>query len=382
MRMYIAGIGALLAAILFHTPLAAAECGACDRFETMRPAGGSAVFDDILARLGQRPAAIVTMKAGAFCDAGTGATTAAELEAATERQFVRAEQIAQKVSQCPQSCASKLNEAEYCGYSDRLVADRYRLGAIGLRISELLHIYERAGSQARHPLDVLSADMTLYGGEAMDVLRQAQEALEEGTAGAVPDVRWQASETEVNGLFGAVSLLSDFALIEGDTEQIEQALEGAAKGFRTIRDDLLTALTRAKVMEPSEQLVLEERILTAASNMAIAIAGLEASAAAARNDAAAQPSTDANAVPPGIDSAAIQETVGCLNRLTLSAMTGSEAPELATGILEECRSFDICSGRGPVYLPANMSPLRSFLVSQDEAEKQTLALLNSICSAN
>ena len=382
MHMKAAGIGLVLAAIVCHAPHAAADCGACARFEALRPAGGPMVFDDILKRLQEQPAAIVTMQAGPFFEDGPGTSVAAALEAATERQFVRAEAIAQKVEQCPRTCASRLNEAEYCAYSDRLVADRYRLGAIGLRISELLHIHEQAASQARHPIEVLSAEVSLYGGEALDVLQQAQRTLENGRAAALPDVQWQASETEINGLFGAVSLLADFALIEGDLEQIAQAFETAAAEFRSLRGDLSLALTRARAMEPHEQLVLEERILTAASNIAFVIASLEASAATGVEAAQTRPSTDADAVPPGPDAAAIQQTVGCLNRLTLRAMTGSQAPEMAGGILQECRPFDNCSGPGPVDLPANMSPLRAFLATQEEAGKQTMALLNSICSSD
>lgn len=382
MRMKTAGFGILLAAMVYHAPHAAADCGACARFEALRPAGGSAVFDHILKRLQEQPAAIVTMQAGPFCDDGSAASVAAALEASTERQFVRAEAIAQKVGQCPQTCASRLNEAEYCAYGDRLVADRYRLGALGLRISELLHIYGQAGSQARHPIKVLSAEVSLYGGEALEVLNRAQRALENGSAAALPDVRWQASETEINGLFGAVSLLADFALLEGDLAQIAQAFETTAAEFRSLHGDLSLALTRARVMEPHERLVLEERILTAASNIAFAIASLEASAATGVEAAQSRPSTDSNAVPPGLDAAAIQQTVGCLNRLTLRAMTGSQASEMAGGILQECRPFDNCSGPGPVALPANMSPLRAFLATQEEAGKQTKALLNSICSSD
>ncbi|MDA4844761.1 hypothetical protein [Hoeflea poritis] len=380
--MKTAGIGLLLAAMVCQTPHASADCAACMRFEVLRPDGGSMLFDDMLKELEERPVAIVAVKTGPFCDEGPGATVAAELQAASERQLVRAEAIAQKVGQCPRTCASTVNEAQYCAYSDRLVADRYRLGAIGLRLSELLHIYEQAGKLAEHPIGVLFADVELFGDEALETLRQAQRALENGDASALPDVRWQASETEINRLFGVVSLLVDFALIEGDTEQVEQALEAATGELRAIHNDLSRALTRTRVMEPHERTAFEERILTAASNVSFAIASFERAAAASGVATQTGTSADVKAIPPGLNSTAVQETVGCLNRLLLSAMTGSQAPALAQNTLQECRSFDACGDRGSVDLPANMSLLKAFLATQEEAGKQTMAFLNTICSSN
>jgi hypothetical protein len=372
-----------MATLWLPTPISAAEtCIACRYFESMEIDGGSRIFADVMARLKALPTASVSLRDGAFCESGPGASVSADLISAADRQFERAEEIAKKTNECPQACAPKLNEAEYCAYSDRLVADRYRLGAVALRLSDLGEIYERAGREAKLPIEVLSSDMTLYGGEALNVLKDASKALAKGASGDVPDVRWQASSTEVAGLFGAVALLADFSLIEGDYAQIETALEKAAAELNTVRDDLMLALTRAKVMEPSEQLALEERLLTGASNLSWVIASLQTSAEAAVAKADASLSTDANAVPPGRNAAAIQETVGCLTKLSLSAITGSEAPSMTDEMLNDCRSFEPCRDKGPVPSLANVSPLRALLETQDEADKQTFALVKSMCTAN
>ena len=382
MRQILVCLGLLLASWAYVSTARAEACQACQTFETLKIGNGSQPFNEILEKLKSRPNAMITLNSGAFCEKGAGASVATDLVRASDEQFAQAEKIARKIEQCPQSCAPKLNEAEFCGYGRSLVGDRYRLGAVGLRLSELTHVYERAARNGQLPIEVLSADMTLYGNEALAVLRRAQSALASGDPGKLPDTDWDASATETAGLFDAVTLLADFALIGGDTAQIETALDKAATEINTLRNDLHVALNRAKLLEPTEELAIEQRILTGASELAYVIASLEASAAAARADADTRMSTDANSVPPGDDPNAIQAAVGCFNQLSLSAMTGSEAPGMVDEMLSQCRSFEGCNDKSPLTLPANISPLRAFIQSREEANKQTLALVNSICSAN
>ncbi|MCP4315049.1 MAG: hypothetical protein GY789_03210 [Hyphomicrobiales bacterium] len=382
MRQLYTSLCFVLVSLSFVPSAFADSCGACKSFDAFRIDGGSKLFNEIRARLASRPVARVSLKTGAFCEAGAGAQIASDLVAASDGQFAQANQIAKKIDQCPQACAPKLNDAEFCAYGKRLVIDRYRLGSIGLRLSELARIYERAGHEAQLPVEVLSADMTLYGSEALDVLRRASSSLASGDPAELPDVRWHASATEVAGLFGAVVLLDDFSLIDGDVAQIVSALEKTVSEINTLRDDLHQALTRAKLMELSERLALEERILTGASQLAFAIASLQASVDDARTATLAKTTTDANAVPAGDNPVGIQDTVACLNQLSVIAITGSEAPGMADEVLSDCRSFQPCSGGNPVYLPANISPLKAFLQTQEEAQQQTLAIVKSICAVN
>ena len=215
---------ALAAAVL---PAYAAEedCVACRYFESIRIGDGSTVFDSVLLRLKTLPPASVTLQGGAFCSTRPGSSVAETLTGAANEQYARASEIADKAKQCPQACAPALSDADYCAYGDRLFTDRYRLGAVATRLTDLAQLYERAGKDEKPPLQVLSSDMTLYGGEAMNVVKEALQALAAGDAAAIPDVCWQASSTELTGLFGSVALMADFSLIGGDVAQLETALD-------------------------------------------------------------------------------------------------------------------------------------------------------------
>lgn len=383
MRQSFFGLVTVFALLWLPAQVAAESCIACRYFDTLELAGDSQMFSESMKQLEKRPLASVSLGQGAFCETGQGALMAGELTASSDRQFIRAEQIARKSRTCSNDCAPTLNEAEYCAYRDRLVSDRYRLGAVALRLADLAEIYERSGRLEKLPLEVLSADMTLYGGEALNVLTDALKALDSGNPGLVHDIRWQASSTEVSGLFDAVALLTDFSLFKGDTALLEAALETAAEQLATVRDPLFLALTRTRIIQPSEQRALEKRILRGASSMAWVIASLQTSAERQLATSDAAISTDANSVLTGRDPLGIQGAVGCLNKLSLSAFTSSEAPELTVGILDECRSFGPCRSSGEAGRShRNISPLRAFLETQDEAEKQTFALVNSMCVAN
>ncbi len=369
--------------ILLPAPAAAAEtCDACRYLDRLEMAGDPDLSAEARARLDGRPLASVGLGQGAFCEAGPGAQVAADLTRAADRQFARAEAIAEKVDACPQTCAPKLGEAEYCTYRGRLVADRYRLGAVALRLADLATIYARAGERERLPIAVLAADMTLYGGEALNVLNDALKAIGAGDPGLVHEVRWQASSTEISGLAGAIALLADLSLIEGDAVPLEAALERAAAELATLRDELMVALTRARLMQPAERRALETRIWAVASDLAWAAASLQNSAEVRAAMAETAMSTDANAVPPGRALRAIQAAVGCLNQLSLSAFTGSEAPAMAADLLNDCRSFEPCAVGDPGQTRADASPLRALLDAQDETERLTAALVGSMCAAN
>lgn len=365
LRLSIAGV--FLSFVALSPPALATvdDCIACRHFEIMKIEGGSRVFADILARLRERPITSITLKSGAFCADGPGASVAADLTDAAERQAARADEVVRKTRSCPASCAPQLDDADYCAYGDRLVTDKYRLGVVALRLSDLARIYQRADRDQKRPIDILSADTTLHGGDALTVLRDALQALAAGDPGTVPDLRWQASSTEVTGLFDSVSLLADFSLADGDIAGIETALEAATAEINSVRADLVGTLSRDEPVQTAEQLALEERILTGASHLAWVIASLELSAGTTGSD-------DAGAT-------ALRETVGCLNHLSLSALNGSEAPGLALDLLGACRSFEACPREGPVRLPANVSPLRAFLETQDEAERRTAAMLDALC---
>ncbi len=352
-----------LTALVLPAHAAEDDCVACRYFDSIRIGDGSTVFDDVLQRLKALPPAAVTLKGGAFCSDGPGASVAETLTGAANEQFARASEIADKAKGCPQACAPALSEADYCAYGDRLFTDRYRLGAVATRLTDLAQLYERAGKDEKPPLEVLSSDMTLYGGEALNVVKQALQALASSNAADVPDVRWQASSTELAGLFGSVALMADFSLISGDVAQLETALEKASVELSTVRDDLTAALRQRKLMQPAEILTFEERLLTGASSLAYAIASLQISAEAA--------------APVG--SADSQTAVGCFRKLALDAITGAEAPDHANGILAACRSFSACPDRSPLQPSVTVSPLRAFLETRDEAMRQTTALLASMC---
>lgn len=139
------------------------------------------------ARLASRPGAGVSLKTGAFCETGAGADVASDLIAASDSQFTRANQIEKKIGQCPQACAPNLRNVEFCAYGKRLMTDRYRPGSIGLRLSELARIYERAERRMQLPIEVLAADMTLYGNEALDVLTRVSLSLVGGDPAGLPN---------------------------------------------------------------------------------------------------------------------------------------------------------------------------------------------------
>ena len=113
--------------------------------------------------------------------------------------------------------------------------------------------------------------------EALNLVKEALQALASGNVVAVPDVRWQASSTELAGLFGSVALLADFSLMKGDVAQLETALEKASVKLSTVRGELTVALCQRKLMQPAEKLAFEERLLTGASSLAFAITGLQIS---------------------------------------------------------------------------------------------------------
>lgn len=369
LRQIVVGLYLVLALTGLPASSAAETCIACRYFDTLEMAGDSKVFSEAMSRLETRPLAAVSLSHEPFCETGRGALAAGELLAAADRQSTRAQEIIRKARQCPDVCGSVMSEAEYCGFRDRLITDRYRLGAVALRLADLADVYERAGNEGRFPLEILSDDMTLYGGESLNVLTDALKALVSGNPDLVPELRWQASSTEVSGLFDAIALLADFSLIGGDAKDLEAALEQATTELATMRDVLIVALTRARIMQPAEQRTLEHRILTAASNLAWVIASLQASAEAQLSTADRDPR-------------AVQGTVGCLNRLSRNAFTGSEAPGMTIDILNGCRPFGSCPSGDPDPSQAAISPLRAFLKTQDETDIRTSALISSMCPAN
>lgn len=360
---------------------AAETCIACRYFDALEAAGDPTAFSQAMARLEGRPPAMVSLNRDLSCNAGRGAEVAAELIAAADRQFARTEDIIRQSRQCRQACAPAISEADYCAYRDRLVTDRYRLGAVALRLTDLAEIYGRAGQDDRLPLEILSADMTIYGGQSLTVLTDALGALATGDAERVPDLRWQASSTEVSGLHDAMALLADLSLIEGETNPLETALENAAGQLATLRETLVAALTSGRTMETVQRRTLERRILTGAADLAWLIASLQLSAEAQRSLAGANRSAEAErstvvmVVPQ-------QNTVACLNRLSRNAYTASEAPGLTVEFLDGCRSFASCPPVDPDGTRAVVSPLRAFLATRQDTDHRTSMLVRSICMAD
>ena len=357
---------ALLQALILVAPAASRDCPACPYFEALQD--GSQLFEEILTRLGARPEAVVTLASGAFCDSGPGAPLAAQLVRAADDQYARLSAIARKIEGCPRACAPRLDETDYCGYGARLVIDRYRLGAIGLRLAELGRLYQRAADNDQPPTQILAAELTRHGGATMAVLKRSLATLASGELGETPDTGWDASATEVTGLFDAVTLLADFSLISGDTAQIEVALETASRQINTLRNDLQVVARRGKPLNAPEKLAFERRILTAAAELAYVMASIQGSAAAAAM-------ADDNA-------ATARRAATCLNQLSYSAISGSEAPDLADKLLSECRSFADCGDKSSINVPANLSPLKAFLQDQDGARRQTRSLVGSICAVD
>ena len=139
----------------------------------------------------------------------------------------------------------------------KLVTDRYRLGVVALRLADLSALYRRADEKGKRPVDILSADAAEHGGNALAVLRDALRALATGVAGAVPDLRWQASSTEITGLFDSVSLLADFRLRKAMSATSKRRLKRPPTKSNSVRDDLIAALTRAEPVPAAEQLALK-----------------------------------------------------------------------------------------------------------------------------
>lgn len=150
------------------------------------------------------------------------------------------------------------------------------------------------------------------------------------------------------------------------------ALAVIASEVNSLRYDLDQALTGPGQMEPSERLAFEERILTGASQLAYAIASIQASARDARTAKQANSAT-------GNGAAGMQETVACLNQLSVSVTNGSKAPGMAEEMLSKCRSFELCRSDELISLPANKSSLKAFLQDRDEMHDQTLSVIHSIC---
>lgn len=359
----------------------AETCIACRYFETIESAADPSAFSKAMAGLVNRSTAVVSLNRDLACSAGQGAAVAAELGEATDRQFSRTRDIIRRSRQCRETCAPALSEADYCAYRDRMVADRYRLGAVALRLTDLAELYGRADQQDRLPLEILSADMTLYGGQSLTVLTDALRALATGDSDLVPALRWQASTTELSGLHDAMALLADLSLIEGDTKRLETALEQAAGQLSTLRETLIAVLASGRTMRSAQRQTLERRILMGAANLAWVIASLQISAeaqhsaAGANRSAGVDGSTDAMVVPR-------QGTIACLNRLSRDAYAASEAPGMTVEFLDGCRSFASCPPVDPDGTRGVVSPLRSFLSTMDETDQRTSRLVGSMCKAN
>jgi|GEM_PF-2948520 len=359
----------------------AETCIACRYFETLESAADPSAFSQAMARLEDRSPAAISLNRDLACNAGQGAVVAAELRAAADRQFSRTRDIIRQSRQCRETCAPALGEADYCAYRDGLVTDRYRLGAVALRLTDLVELYGRADEEDRLPLDILSADMTLYGGQSLTVLTDALRALATGNSDLLPELRWQASTTELSGLHDAMALLADLSLIEGDTKRFEMALEQAAGQLSTLRETLIAILSSGGPMPTTQRQTLERRILTGAANLAWVIASLQISAEAQRSAEGANRSA-------GVDGSADvmlapqQGTVACLNRLSRDAYAASEAPGMTLEFLDGCRSFASCPPVDPDGTGAVVSPLRAFLGTSDETDRRTSMLVRSMCMAN
>lgn len=366
MRPFMSGLCLLLALLLFAAPVTAADCSACTYFGALRPSGGSDLYEDILTRLRSRTEARVSLVSGAFCDNGPGASVAADLIRAADEQFDRLSTIEKKIEDCPRACAPRLDEAGYCAYGARLVIDRYRLGAIGLRLAELGRLYGRAADSDQPPIQSLAAELTRHGRATMAVLKRSQSMLASGELGETPDTGWDASATEVTGLFDAVTLLADFSLITGDVAQIEAALETVSRQINTLRNDLQLVARRGKPLDGREQLAFDRRILTAAAELAYVMASLQGSAAAT--------------IVADDTTVTVRRAAVCLNQLSHIAISGSEAPNRVDGLLNACRSFADCGDKSSINVPANISPLRAFLQDQGAARRQTRSLVESICT--
>ncbi|MCR9137259.1 MAG: hypothetical protein NXI27_14785 [Alphaproteobacteria bacterium] len=382
MRQEIVGWCLVLALIGSAGPVAAESCIACRYFEALETADESKDFTRSMSRLENRPLAMVSLNQGAFCDNGIGGTAADELTTAADRQFSQTQNVLRRSKECPQTCAPSVSEAEYCAYRDRLIENRYRLGAIALRLTDLAEIYERAGSEDRLPLEVLSADMTLYGGESLSVLADALEALVSGDPYRLPELRWQASSTEMSALFDAVALLVDFSLIEGDTQQLEMMLERAATQLSFLREQLTAALTGTGIMQAGERRPLEQAILDVGSNLAWAIASLQVSAESQRTSADMLRSRAASEDPAGPGPGSQSGAVACLKRLSSTAFNGSEAPGMTLDILSNCRPFTGCLSVDLDRTQSVVSPLRALLGSRVDIENRTSSLVKFMCAAN
>lgn len=359
----------------------AETCIACRYFDTLESAGDPSAFSQAVAQLENRPPVTVSVSLDLSCDAGRGAVVAAELIAAADRQFSRTQDIIRQSRQCREACAPAISEAEYCAYRDRLTTDRYRLGAVALRLTDLADVYARAGQEEQLPLEILATDMTLYGGQSLTVLTDALRSLATGDADLMPGLRWQASSTEVSGLYHAIALLAHLSLMKGDTKRLETALEQAAGELATLRETLIAALTSGRPMPTAQRRILERRILTVAADLTWVIASLQISAEAQRSVAGAnrsankERSADAILVPQ-------QGTVACLNRLSRDAYAASEAPGMTVEFLDGCRSFASCPPVDPDGTRAAVSPLQAFLGTREETDHRTSMLVGSMCMAN
>ena len=84
----------------------------------------------------------------------------------------------------------------------------------------------------------------------------------------------------------------------------------------------------------------------------------------------------------GENAATARRAAVCLNQLSYSAITGSEAPGQADEMLSLCRSFEDCGDQASINVPAYLSPLRAFLQSQQRAGAMTRSLVDSICAGD
>ena len=347
----------------------AQSCEACRQFDLLEPDGGSDTFNQVRAELADRPLGRMELNPSVVCDEGSGSPIAEDLLSAVDDLSNRAATVASRSRSCSRNCAPELPEDQYCAYRNQLVATRFRLGAIGLRLSELSDIFERAAQEEMRAIDIVTEDLTLYGGKALLVFKRALDALYTGNPTQIPELEWQASATELTGLFESIGLLADFSLINGDLQQLETALQSANSTLNILKDPLIVSLTRSGTMLTSERISLEERIQAGGSSLAWVMASFEMSA---------RVQTDENKQKL-VEEADPRAISACFKRLSISAFSGSQVPGLLEERLNACRSFASCTPETPARPAGDASLLRALLSSMQDGQQRTQALIDSMC---
>lgn len=324
------------------------------------------------------PPLIIKIEVGAFCEEPRIEGPAYELAAVADQLFARAETIAQKSDQCTPSCASGINQAEYCELSAALNYERSSLERLSSALGKSQALFARAADNDRLALQILADDLALFGNEALNQLQSGLTALNQDSILPMTEISWMLSARELGEFSDMLSALSDLELASPATLTLAARLQSTSADMARLGDEIILAMTRAKLMKPATQNALQSQVNTIIEEVRWTISSIKASAAAEVKSAKTTINTNANAVPEISRSLDYAKASVCLHDLAVSSAVASEASVMAKDLFGSCRAFDSCgSSQSP---PAKLVHISDILALENQMDKQVFATTALMCT--